>query len=123
MSETVRLGTEPTSVREAREIVKEAIARAHWEGDEEAAVLLVSELVTNALRHAGSLTHLDVTVDCDCLHVEASDPRTEAPSVRQVDPAATSGRGMALVEALANDWGVRRDDSRGKTVWFEMVQH
>ena len=83
-------------------------------------VLLVSELVTNAVRHAsGDRLRLVVTVDARVLRVEVHDPgegfdlREPAP-----DPARPSGWGLFLVAQLADRWGV---DSAPRTrVWFEM---
>ncbi len=121
MPDEVRLCTEPHSAREARQILRQVLARSDWHGDPETAVLLASELATNAIRHGGSLTHFDISASSDCLHVEASDLVLEGPQVLDVGPTATSGRGMALVESLASSWGVRPGKDQGKTVWFELL--
>jgi anti-sigma regulatory factor (Ser/Thr protein kinase) len=111
------------SVRAAREYVRAALAS--WDcGDlAEVAVLLTSELVTNAVVHAGTALRLAVSYDWPELVVEVSDgselPVTEPG--RRSSPVApdVGGRGLLLVEFLAARWGVRRETS-GKTVWFAL---
>ena len=82
--------------------------------------LLVSELVTNAVRHAGGdAVRLVVAHGRGVLRVEVHDPgrgfKVTAPSA---DPRRSSGWGLVLVEELADRWGV--DQSPGTRVWFEM---
>ncbi|MFF1868462.1 ATP-binding protein [Streptomyces sp. CB03911] len=81
----------------------------------DAVVLIVSELVTNAHVHAGSSADLVLTWDGTCLYVSVHDFSPEAPRPREAGSEAVSGRGMALVEALADNWQTRTGD-RGKTV-------
>jgi anti-sigma regulatory factor (Ser/Thr protein kinase) len=85
--------------------------------------LLVSELVTNAVRHArlapGDVIHLIVEIGARALRVEVHDPgggfvpREPAP-----DPARPSGWGLYLVDELADRWGVDSDEAT--LVWFEL---
>ncbi|GAA1944054.1 ATP-binding protein [Kitasatospora viridis] len=84
------------------------------------AELLASELVTNALQHAGTGARLDAVVTAERrLLVEVRDEGTGLPRPRPADADATNGRGLLLVEALADRWGVRlRAD--GKVTWFEL---
>jgi anti-sigma regulatory factor (Ser/Thr protein kinase) len=87
--------------------------------DRDTAVLLVSELVTNVVRHTGSAPRLTVTtaggvLRCAVRDADPAHPVTRAPSFEN-----ESGRGMLLVAALASAWGVD-DDSSGKLVWFEL---
>lgn len=82
--------------------------------------LLVSELVTNAVRHTdadGSLELLEMRAG---MHVEVHDCSTEEPTLGRGGPGDESGRGIRLVQQLASAWGVigRRD---GKAVWFELA--
>jgi two-component sensor histidine kinase len=85
------------------------------------AVLVVSELLSNSIRHAWPLPgeQLQVTwlVDRSCVEVTVSDGGS-ATRPRQAFPAASStgGRGLRVVEQLSRDWGVRSDDA-GQTVW------
>jgi serine/threonine-protein kinase RsbW len=85
--------------------------------------LLVSELVTNAVRHAnlapGDLIHLVVDVADHTLRVEVHDPGGGfVPSAPAPDPARPSGWGLYLVAELADRWGV--DSGDATLVWFEL---
>ena len=89
------------------------------------AVLLLSELVTNACRHGRVPPGRQIGVRCvrrpDALRVEVSDASNDWPRPRSSAPRDTSGRGLALVAGLARAWDVRpRPDGIGKTVWFEL---
>ncbi|MEE4542222.1 ATP-binding protein [Streptomyces sp. V4-01] len=88
----------------------------------ETAVLLVSELVTNAVRHS-RVRGRRIEIRCElregALRVEVSDAGDGVPAVRAAGADDESGRGLALVAALAADWGVLpRPHGIGKTVWF-----
>ena len=84
------------------------------------ALLGVNELVTNALLHARSPAHVELDLDDRRLLVLVTDRGLAATvAVQDNDPAAVRGRGLALVEALADAWGNERT-SRGTTVWFEL---
>ncbi|WP_436789090.1 ATP-binding protein [Yinghuangia sp. YIM S10712] len=119
----------PRSAGEARAQLRE---HAYiWRlGDEVAttAQLLLSELVTNACRHARPLPGDRVTVRCALsptrtLRVEVTDgDPLELPYPRRASPTDISGRGLALVATLADAWGVRAlPGTTGKTVWFELT--
>lgn len=106
-----------SSIRQARRFVAEAIAnRAPAMCD--AVVLMVSELATNSVRHADSEFSVAVAVTRRQIRVEVSDAGSGVPIRRSTTPADLSGRGLAIVEKLASEWGVRRSRSGGKTVWF-----
>jgi serine phosphatase RsbU (regulator of sigma subunit) len=82
-------------------------------------VILCSELVTNAVLHAGGPCRVRLWDHDGRVRLEVHDPSPRLPVRRTPDPTAPNGRGMALVEALADDWGV--DDSEpGKSVWVEV---
>jgi anti-sigma regulatory factor (Ser/Thr protein kinase) len=86
--------------------------------------LLVSELVTNAVRHAGLTRdeHIRLLVDIgdQLVHVEVHDPgRGFVPTAPSPDPARASGWGLYLVDELADRWGVD-GVGRGTRVWFEL---
>ena len=76
----------------------------------EIAVLLVSELVANAVLHAGT--------PC-VVRVEVRDEDPRLPTVKDYGPDAVTGRGLHIIEWLSDRWGVDGDE-RGKTVWFEL---
>jgi anti-sigma regulatory factor (Ser/Thr protein kinase) len=94
---------------------------AGWDGPEgrDAAVLLVDELVTNAIRHAGTPVDLVIEADDDALHVEVFDAHPGLPVSREPEPMHVSGRGLVMVAALAEAWGVR-PEPEGKAVWFRL---
>ncbi len=84
------------------------------------AELMVSELVGNAIVHAG--TAITVTVRCtaDRTVVEVRDHSPVMPEPRRHEPVEPGGHGLRIVEALALRWGVERIANDGKTVWFEL---
>ncbi|MEU2432910.1 ATP-binding protein [Streptomyces sp. NPDC007861] len=92
----------------------------------ETAVLLLSELVTNACRHAKVPPGREVWTRCvllrdGVLRVEVSDASDVLPRPRAAAPDDESGRGLTLVAALADAWGAYpRECGIGKTVWFEV---
>ncbi|GHF30878.1 ATP-binding protein [Streptomyces griseoluteus] len=71
----------------------------------DAVLLTVSELVTNAHVHARATAQLVLTWDSECLHVTVHDASPELPEQRRPTTGATGGRGMLLVDALADSWG------------------
>ena len=80
------------------------------------AQVLASELVTNAVLHARTAMRLTLRYDDAGLRVSVSDENMRLPTTVGVPESATSGRGLMLVERLANSWGVEQDGD-GKTVW------
>lgn len=83
-------------------------------------MLLVSELVTNAVLHARSAVHLSACVEPGRILVAVGDNDPDHGPLRPDRGAmATSGRGIRLVELLASSWGVETS-SRSKVVWFEV---
>lgn len=87
------------------------------------ALLLISELVTNAVLHGGPPIMLSVECDGDALHVRVRDGSPALPEPRNAEPDADGGRGMTLVELLTDTWGVvpvADTYGAGKEVWFEL---
>ena len=116
----------PTSVAKARRYVRVLLANiAHLRTDD--AVLLVSELVANAVRHSDSaLPGGQVTVAVACcsgtLHIDVIDAGspTTKPELRPApDPLTCSGRGLWLVRELSSAWGWH-DTPNGRVVWFQL---
>jgi anti-sigma regulatory factor (Ser/Thr protein kinase) len=86
------------------------------------AALLTTELVSNAIRHTGDELTLTVRLEAGMLRVGVSDTSHRRPQLVQAGTRDTSGRGLHLVEALADRWGVDPDGrGLGKTVWFELA--
>ena len=83
------------------------------------AVLLVSELVTNAVLHARSSSELVVRRVETGIRVEVRDESASAPTVKSYSVDAGTGRGLLLVESLAARWG-SQPNAFGKSVWFEL---
>ncbi|MET8247211.1 ATP-binding protein [Streptomyces sp. NPDC005202] len=91
----------------------------------ETAVLLISELMTNAYRHAKVSPGREIRACCvleaDRLRISVTDANDTLPMPRQASPDDESGRGLTLVAALAREWGAEpRPAGIGKPVWFEL---
>jgi hypothetical protein len=108
----------PTSVREARSLVRRELSL--WGADDliDDCVLIISELVTNAVRHGGAACALRICGGESFVYGELFDPGVGAPRVCERDMDATGGRGLQIVDSLADDWGVTRPSTGGKIVWF-----
>lgn len=118
----IRVPAEPVSVREVRKtIVDDLTERGIAEETIDEAELVVSELFTNAVRHARPLPDGAIRVRWkvryEVVEIEVSDGGSESeprPAPRTI--WAPSGRGLRIVRALAHEWGVT-DDKNGRTVW------
>jgi anti-sigma regulatory factor (Ser/Thr protein kinase) len=86
----------------------------------DAAGLLVSELVTNAIVHARTPVEVRVSVTDTVLRAEVSDGSPTLPAPRRPIGLVGTGRGLQLLEQVATRWGVLSTES-GKTVWFELM--
>jgi anti-sigma regulatory factor (Ser/Thr protein kinase) len=114
---------DPGAVRTARSVVRGQLR--HWGLDSlgDLAALLVSELVTNALRHATGPIGVRLVRPSGLngvLLVEVSDPLPDPPRERVARPEDESGRGLQLLASSCRRWGTR-PGSAGKTVWFELA--
>jgi hypothetical protein len=81
------------------------------------AALLVSELVSNAIVHAGGPLELHAAIGGDVLHVDVVDANRWLPGIRVADHG---GRGLRIVDAMATRWGVTPHADLGKATWFEL---
>ena len=118
-----KLPPEAASVPEARRFASQAVAELGGTGASPNEVqLLVSELATNAVLHAGTPMRLSVLRDGDCVRIEVRDDDPNVPQVPTGMPAptATSGRGILLLDAIASEWGVNSSE-KGKTIWFQLA--
>ncbi|MFF2039646.1 SpoIIE family protein phosphatase [Kitasatospora sp. NPDC058170] len=105
-------------VRRARALVREQLAGWHLEALADTTELLVSELVTNAVRVARDRVQLQL-IRVDKLLVEVSDDNHNLPSLEPAEQLGETGRGLTLVTKLAERWGTARK-AVGKVVWFEL---
>ncbi len=115
-----RLPAHPASVGQARSLVRDLLIEAERPELVESAVLLVSEIVTNALLHAGTPIHVSAWLEGRALSVEVSDGSQHLPVRRRYAPTAGTGRGMLMLEEMVDEWGVSRH-GQGKTVWFHLT--
>src|SRR5579875_1581940 len=100
------LGREPDAVPQARRLTAVALAGG-WEHLADDAELVVSELVTNATLHGEPPIRVTVLAG-DRVRVEVADEGRSAPIVLRRNTEAMTGRGLAMVAALASAWGVDR---------------
>jgi len=109
------------SAASARRFVAAALRRWGCPDDFiELVLLLTSELVTNAYRHARTETRVSVRLDDDCTRVEVRDVGRGEPELRPRDTDRVDGRGLQIVDALADRWGYH-SNAGGTAVWFELV--
>jgi hypothetical protein len=116
---TIDLPPELHSVPAARSVVAQLLAAWAAESFCENALLLLSELVTNVMRHVVGAAALQVEVHLTgpVLHVSVADNSADPP--RALEPGAAGGHGMWLLAAIADRWGSERYGT-GKRVWFEL---
>lgn len=118
LTNRLQLPPEPSSAGVARRFVASSVAA----GDEvgELAVLLVSELASNAVLHAQTPFELVVDSDTARLRVEVHDSDPTMPTLKDYVPESVTGRGLHMVASSADNWGFEaRPD--GKMVWFELA--
>jgi anti-sigma regulatory factor (Ser/Thr protein kinase) len=114
---------DPGAVRTARRAVRERLRDWGLDSVGDLTALLVSELVTNALRHATGPIGVRLVRPArpeGVLLVEVSDPLPDPPRERIARPDDESGRGLQLVASSSRRWGTRPGGT-GKTVWFELA--
>lgn len=110
-----------SSAGTARHFAADVLGRAGWGEQADTAVLLVSELVTNALRHGRPPCRLSIDAGTDVIEitVEDADPTLCRPV--EAGELDESGRGYVLVDALSDEWGVRSSEG-GKSAWFRLAR-
>jgi len=118
-SEELRLEPHPRGASAARALVARLLSPAAPASVVETAVLLTSELTTNAVLHAQGQVVVRVEVAGQLVRVEVTDHSTRTPALRVPRLDASGGRGLVLVEALSTRWGSRFVRG-GKAVWFEL---
>lgn len=112
----------PETPRAARGFISRCCEAARLpEATTDTAMLLTSELVTNAVLHAGSLIRLTFALFADCIRVEVHDRDVAIPRPGSPKPEDLAGRGLLIVDGAAHAWGVDPDPAGGKTIWFELL--
>ncbi len=122
MRAVVELPADVSSPRAARQVVASLLPAWGHHCLVDDAVLLVSELVTNALSHArGQESYeLELTARADAVRIALADGSTVRPIVAELDDDRPSGRGIRIIEHLASRWGAE-DHEGGKKVWLELT--
>ncbi len=114
-----RLPAQATSASEARGLVRRLLVEAGRDDLGEPAALLVSEVVTNALLHAGTPVDLRLSYEHGSLLAQVGDGTPHLPSMRRYGSTSGTGRGLRLLDQMADEWGVTTR-AGGKTVWFRL---
>lgn len=118
----LEVGPDPAEVGRARRWARSRLAGCGIGDDEPLAdtlILLISELVTNAVVHTGCPAVLRMLFGEPGVRVEVADASDRAPSPRQAAGDDTGGRGLELVDGLADRWGWQREGA-GKRIWCEI---
>jgi serine phosphatase RsbU (regulator of sigma subunit) len=114
------LEPEDSAPGQARRLARRTLSRWNLEELGDSVELLVSELVTNAVRHTSRPVTLRL-LRTDVLRCEIGDDAPELPRLRRARPTDENGRGLYLVSRMAMRWGAARL-STGKIVWFEFAR-
>jgi anti-sigma regulatory factor (Ser/Thr protein kinase) len=117
VSARLSLPAGPRSPQQARAMVKDVCGGRVPDTVARDATLVVSELATNAVRHAGEPIEVISLLTRERLVVAVHDSSPAAPVVAGAGQWHESGRGLVIVEAVSQTWGVHTQDGDGKTVW------
>jgi len=119
-----RLPRSPRSARQARAVVRDYLSATQPRFlDQDAAELVVSELVSNAVLHAGDASReiaLRMSVENGYLHVEVEDDDPRLPAPKVVPDDAIHGRGLQIIDRMAERWGWTKLNGDGKQVWCDL---
>jgi len=108
------------AVTQARHYVLDILERI-GDGVAGDAAVMVSELATNSVRHAASGFTVSVDRTTEHITVAVADPGPGEPRMCAPKPTDGSGRGLRIVNALADEWGVETNSGPGKSVWFTIA--
>jgi anti-sigma regulatory factor (Ser/Thr protein kinase) len=111
----------PDAAPTARAALRELLAGTPFAERLDDGELALSELVTNAVLHGRDPIGMTVTRTSVCVRVEVSDGSPVSPSFSMLDPTAVTGRGLMIISAASDRWGVEPLPD-GKCVWFELHQ-
>lgn len=104
-------------VRDARRFVTDRLVADELDDLVDVVTIIVSELVTNAVRHAGSPFRITVERQDGGLLLEVHDESSSPARIPDPTFLADGGRGLALVGSLSETWGVTAHPGGGKSVW------
>lgn len=113
----LRLDGHRRDAARARSFLETLLPRLGWEGVADDATLLVTELVANVALHARTPCSVRVSADSSLLRIGVVDESPVLPHVQSFSDEATTGRGLRLVEHVADSWGAEARGG-GKVVWF-----
>src|SRR5215831_16345846 len=117
----ISLTAGPAAAAKARTQVRTAIVAWDVPVDVDVAILLTSELVTNAIGHeTGQAILIDVACACGQFRVDVHDTSRSLPTLVDAPADAEAGRGLMLVASLSDDWGCYRTRA-GKAVYFTLA--
>ncbi len=116
---SITLDRDLASVKQARRFVAD-----HLEGQDaqlvDDATLMVSELVTNAIRYGTGPCDLTIELTTQAVRIDVRDTATATRALRSPSPDDAFGRGLRIVSDLADDWGIDSTLGAGNTVWFSI---
>ncbi|MGH3415141.1 MAG: ATP-binding protein [Actinocrinis sp.] len=114
-----RFPSDPPAVAGARRFAGEVL-RDQPPRVVDCVLLMLSELATNAIKHAGAEFDVSLDVSPGHIRVEVGDAGSGLPVLRSPSPSDRSGRGLRIVEMLAKAWGFVSDDRGRKSIWFTL---
>lgn len=110
------------SVGNARHAVEEALTEARLDGFHDSARLVVDELVWNVVLHADTPAVVRLVAEGDSLLIEVADGSSKPPTPRAAEADDIAGRGLSIVDELADSWGWEAFDD-GKVVWARLGEN
>jgi anti-sigma regulatory factor (Ser/Thr protein kinase) len=119
---TVELQALPSRIGQVRRIISAQLRYWHLDPLIDHAALGVTELLTNVHRHAqpDKVCTVDVELLLERLTVSVSDHDPRLPTVNTATLFDTGGRGLALIAAVSESWGIRPRGDTGKSIWFTL---
>jgi anti-sigma regulatory factor (Ser/Thr protein kinase) len=117
---SIDLGMELGSVMRARRFVRETFAEWGVKRTVDDALIVVSELVTNAITHAASPCQVRLSCDETSVRVEVFDEGAGTPDPQPASNTSEHGRGLHLIAAVTAAWGIQQIPDDGKIVWAEL---
>ena len=121
LAATIEVEPDRTEIRRVRRFVEERCREWGCEDRLDDALLVVSELATNAALHAGTKYLVTARRRLGALRIDVFDGSENAPELRESRGDAEGGRGLYLVSAMSAAWGVERRAGGGKLVWADLL--